>query len=388
MQITSPEFLVQFKNLLQTELFPLLESSVGPLSKQSQLLAAVLSLQPLSGFVPSRRFHTGRRPSNRLPLATAFFAKAIYNLPTTRHLIQRLQTDSQLRRLCGWDTAAQVPGEATFSRAFAEFAATGLPTQIHEALVRHTQQDRVIAYIARDSTAISARQCPPEERKKAVTAKRPVHPPYKTATGWHRRGQRGKKKHQQKRVIAKQRGPRLHRQQHMNLPEMLADLPQECSVGAKKNSQGHPQYWRGFKLHWDVATGRIPISCVLTGAGVHDSQVAIPLMQMSTERVRWKCDLMDSAYDAKAIRAHIQKLGHEALIPPNAAHACSVRENTFSEEQKQRFKKRTIVEQLNGRLKDEFGARTIYVKGASKIMAHLMFGVVALTVDQLLRLVT
>ena len=49
---------------------------------------------------------------------------------------------------------------------------------------------------------------------------------------------------------------------------------------------------------------------------------------------------------------------------------------------------RTIVEQLNARLKDEFGGRTIYYKGATEIMTHLMFGVAALTVDQLLRLVT
>jgi hypothetical protein len=196
------------------------------------------------------------------------------------------------------------------------------------------------------------------------------------------------KKHQQKRAKAKQRGPRLQRQQHMTLKEMLADVPQECSLGAKKYSQGHPQYWRGFKLHWGVADGRIPISCILTGAAVHDSQAAIPLMQMSAERVRWKCETMDSAYHAKLIRQHSQKLGHEALIQPNPSHARSARENAFSEPQKQRFKKRTIVEQLNGRLKDEFGGRTIYVKGASKIMAHLLFGVVALTVDQLLRLAT
>ena len=36
MQITSAERLVEFKNLLQTELFPVLESVVGPLSKQSR----------------------------------------------------------------------------------------------------------------------------------------------------------------------------------------------------------------------------------------------------------------------------------------------------------------------------------------------------------------
>ena len=105
----------------------------------------------------------------------------------------------------------------------------------------------------------------------------------------------------------------------MTWEEMIADLPQECSLGVKTSSQGHQQYWRGFKLHWDVADadgGRIPLSCLLTGASVHDSQVAIPLRQMSAARVQWKCDLMDSAYDAKAIREQAQKLAQEAIIKP------------------------------------------------------------------------
>jgi hypothetical protein len=45
-----------------------------------------------------------------------------------------------------------------------------------------------------------------------------------------------------------------------------------------------------------------------------------------------------------------------------------------------------MIERVNGRLKDEFGGRFIRVRGASKVMAHLMFGVLALTVDQPLRL--
>jgi hypothetical protein len=44
-----------------------------------------------------------------------------------------------------------------------------------------------------------------------------------------------------------------------------------------------------------------------------------------------------------------------------------------------------MSERVNARLKDEFGGRTLRVRGA-KIMAHLMFGILALTVDQLLRL--
>jgi len=387
MQITSPERLVQFKNLLQQELFPVLESAVGPLSKEGRLLAAIVSMQPLARFVKERRSYTGRPPSDRVRLATAFFAKTIFRIATVPDLIGRLLTDIQLLRLCGFERADQVPSTATFSRAFAEFAAAELPTQVHAALVRETQQVRMIEHIARDSTAIEARQRLPEDKPKAkATAKPPAHSAYKTKNGWHRRGPR-RKKGPHPRAKAIERGLRLERQQHMTLQEMLADLPQHCALGAKKNSQGHPQYWRGFKLHWDVADGgRIPISCILTSASVHDSQVAIPLMQMSAQRVRWQCELMDSAYDAALIRAQSKKLDHAALIQPNPSHPRSMRENAFSEEDKQRFKKRTIVEQLNARLKDEFGGRMIYVRGAAKVMAHLMFGVVAITVDQLLRL--
>jgi hypothetical protein len=54
--------------------------------------------------------------------------------------------------------------------------------------------------------------------------------------------------------------------------------------------------------------------------------------------------------------------------------------------QEQRFHICTMSERVNARLKDEFGGRTLRVRGDTKIMAHLMFGILALTVDQLLRL--
>ena len=38
--------------------------------------------------------------------------------------------------------------------------------------------------------------------------------------------------------------------------------------------------------------------------------------------------------------------------------------------------------------KDEFGGRHVRVRGAAKVMCHCMFGVLALTADQFLRLVT
>jgi hypothetical protein len=379
MKITSPEWIRQFKNLLQGELFPAVESVVGPLSKQAKLLVAALSMEPLAKWLP-RPPATGRPPLDRQSLASAYLAKAIYNLTTTSQLIERLQSDQPLRRLCGWDGAGQVPSESTFSRAFHEFAAYQLADKIHETLVRRSQQGRVIDYLARDSTAIEARQHLPGDHDKTQPRGKAGQ---RTTKGRKKAGKRGF----HPRAKACERGSRLQCQQSMKLPQMLADLPRTCSLGVKTSSQGHPQYWRGFKLHWDVAdSGRIPISCILTGASVHDSQVAIPLMQMSAGRVRWRCEVMDSAYDAKLIRQQSEKLGHEALIKPVKRKGQPAADRELTPDNKERFKKRTIVEQLNGRLKDEFGGRVIYVRGATKIMAHLMFGVVALTVDQLLRL--
>ena len=46
-----------------------------------------------------------------------------------------------------------------------------------------------------------------------------------------------------------------------------------------------PQYWRDCKAHADVIDGDIPVSFVLTSASLHDSQAAIPLAQMTAERV-------------------------------------------------------------------------------------------------------
>ncbi|MGI9073097.1 MAG: hypothetical protein ACR2JB_17725 [Bryobacteraceae bacterium] len=43
-----------------------------------------------------------------------------------------------------------------------------------------------------------------------------------------------------------------------------------------------------------------PITAVLTGACVHDSQVAIPLMTLTSQRVTYLYGLMDAAYDASS----------------------------------------------------------------------------------------
>ncbi len=46
------------------------------------------------------------------------------------------------------------------------------------------------------------------------------------------------------------------------------------------------------------------------------------------------------------------------------------------------------MEKLNGRLKDELGGKMVRVRGHAKVMTHLMFGIIALTANQLIRFVT
>ena len=329
---------------------------------------------PLRRFVPVSQGWNGRPAKDRYAIACAYVAKVVYNFPDTRHLIERLQNDPQLRVVCGWRREETLPHESTFSRAFAEFATMELPQFVHEALIRDTQQGRLVGHIARDSTAIEVRERFPQA---AVQEKK----------------EKQKKKDKHQAEHGEKEKTRLQRQREMTLTQMLEELPRHCAICAEKSSKGHQQYWRGYKLHLDVADGQIPIRAVLTSASVHDSQVAIPLATLTAQRVTSLYDVMDSAYDAQEIVEHSRSLGHVPIVDP--AHRGRKTKNVivpgkpprqFTWAEEKRFQERTMIERVNGRLKDEFGGRFVRVRGAVKVMAHLMFGVLVLTVDQLMRL--
>ena len=396
MKLTLRQQITQFAHVLQTGLFPVLEEELGELTPPAKRLVATLEMIPLARFVPSSRGWIGRPSKDRLAIASAFVAKAVYGFALTRQLLVALASDAQLRRICGWNEPWQVPHESTFSRAFDEFARMELPQFVHETLIRETQKDRLIGHIARDSTAIEARErfpeTPAQAAEKQAEKTAPCSPRKRGAPrGPHKRYQGGK------RPYVPKDDTRLARQREMKLPEMLADLPRQCDLGGKKDSHGNNHYWRGYKLHWDVADGQIPISAVLTSASVHDSQVAIPLATMSRQRVTYCYELMDAAYDAHHIDEQSRQLGHVPIVDPKApggpksqakAIPMDKPKRELGTAQGERYKERTMVERVNGRLKDEFGGRSVRVRGAAKVMAHLMFGVLALTADQLMKLVS
>jgi hypothetical protein len=285
--------------------------------------------------------------------------------------------DKRLRRLCGWECPGQVPSESTFSRAFAEFATCELPSRVHEALIKRTLKDRLVCHISRDATAIEAREKP-------VRVAPPAMPKRK----------RGRPKNG---VLVEKEPRRLDRQVTMSLAEMLNDLPKHCAVGTKRNAKGHTTSWIGYKLHLDVADGDIPISGLLTSASLHDSQVAIPLATLTAGRVNNLYDLMDSAYDAPEIKQKSRALGHVPIIDKNprsapgkaemAAEARGRQIARYKLAEEVRYNERSAAERVNARLKDEFGGRNVRVRSHAKVLCHLMFGILALTCDQLMRLI-
>jgi hypothetical protein len=348
---------------LQRQLFPLLVEEVGELGEKDRQFIEVMAMLPLGALVERLAWQgIGRPPAERTWLLHSFIAKSVYQFATTEALVEALLARPTLRRLCGWDGVSGVPSLSTFRRAFAEFARAELPQHLHAALVKQFCGPQLVGHTSHDATAI------PVPERPAVPA-----PQTKPAAALAKRRGRGRPKKGQEPPPSPP--TRLQLQPQRSLAENLADLPCACDSGAKRGSKGHMEYWRGYKLHLSVMDGDIPISAILTSASTHDSQVAIPLMQMSAQRVTGLYDLLDAAYDAAAIHDYSRRLGHVPIIEP-------VQRGDWiplDPAQRKRFGERSASERVNGRLKDFFGGRAVRVRGGTKVMCHLMFGVLAIT---------
>ena len=184
----------------------------------------------------------------------------------------------------------------------------------------------------------------------------------------------------------------------MSTEGMVAELPKARDVGAKRNAKGYRESWRGYRLHIDAADGDIPVSRVLTSASLHDSQAAIPLARMTGERVDHRYGLMDAACDSREIGARARMAGRVAVIDANprrdaamgaglAGEAVDRRMAGHVRHDRVRHGQRSSVERVNSALKDSYGGRHVRVRGNLKVARHPFFGVLALTVHRLMRLI-
>lgn len=379
------------KAKIQSNLFPHLEENLTDVMTEKQKkLVLILELIEIEKYVLSPEYQwMGRKLKDRYAIARAFVAKAVYNYATTRDLIEGLKGVKNLGRLCGFGSMncvvisegattggkalrivrkiSSLPSEATFSRAFEEFAESALGEIVHEALVKDNLAEQIIGHISRDATAIVGNE-KPAQKDKAEEKKESL--------------KRGRPKKGAIRAEAKKE-KRLNRQINQTIAEGLKDIPTVCNVGSKTNAQGYKETWRGYKFHIDTNDCGLPVTTLLTSASLHDSQVAIPMMKMTTERVTYLYDLMDAAYDAKPIHEVSKALGHVPLIDRNPRRGDAL---PMSPAEAVRYHERTVAERFNSRLKGEFGGETVMVRGHKKVKLHLMFGVIALFADQLLKL--
>jgi hypothetical protein len=357
--------LSQFMTHFQVDLWDWQQDDPLELTPKLINVIKVLEFVEIERFVPSSQGFVGRPTEYRSQMARAFVAKAVLDLPTTEALIDRLQSDLSLRRICGFQSRSDVPGSWTFSRAFAEFSRLNLPDAAHNMLIRRELGDQIIGHLLHDSTAIEAREQPISKPKPAPKEKRPRGRPRK-----------GEERPPEPETV-------LEKQQHQTLEEMRSDIPKACDVGCKKNSQGYKETWVGYKLHISTADGDIPIAALLSSASTHDSQVALPLMKLCARRVTSLYDVADSAYCSGILREESRKLGHVPLIDHNPRRGKKIE---FLPHEAERYKTRTGVERSNSDLKDNHGARHVRVRGAVKVYAHLMYGILVIAADQLLRL--
>ncbi|MCB1639380.1 MAG: transposase [Thiothrix sp.] len=367
MNTTQRDHLSQRWNFIQAELLPELKSDGYLLTPKLERLIHILEWVRIDEFVVGYRSDTGRPQHERAWFANAFVAKAVLQLSTTKALIERLTIDRSLRRICGFSMHKKLPSESTFSRAFSEFAVQNLAERVHDTLVKTHLGDRIIGHISRDGTAIEARERP------------------KKSTADDEDKQSAKKRGRPRRGESREKKPtsRIKHQQTQTLDEMLADLPTACDRGAKSNAKGYKSSWNGYKLHIDTACCGVPISALISSASMHDSGAAIPLSLMSAQKVTNLYDVMDAGYCSIDLHEYSRSLGHIPLIDHNPRGGIK---EEFEPLDAQRYNERSVAERINARLKDEFGGRNIMVRGSVKVMSHLMFGILALSADQLMRL--
>ena len=198
-------------------LIPHVEESLGPLSGKESEFVRAAELANVDSLARAYMWvGWGRKPEQRKAIILAFIAKAVWNHPTTRALIGFLKAGRTVRTLCGWERAAYVPHESTFSRAFDRFAGDRLPERLHGAMVAAAMEGRLVGHASMDSTEVEARERAAEKPRKEKKPK----PMERQKPGPKKGRKRGKRQPK-----------RLELQAGRTLEENLADLPRLCDYG-------------------------------------------------------------------------------------------------------------------------------------------------------------
>ncbi len=300
------------------------------------------------------RYHTvGRIGYDLLSIFGILILKLHYHQRTMKETLFLLNENMNLRDILG---IPQVPSEASMSRLSRRVEDIVSISSMHERLIgEYTQgMERVIGHLSIDSTTIEAREKPYRKSKEAQE-----QPELPKKRGRKPKGSPEEQEHRG--IIAEAEEARL---QYLAEPpeKSISELEMRCSLTAKQNSKGKRQWFIGYKAHIAADDFGVPICFAVTGACVHDSKVAVPLLKMAKQETEFFYILLDKGYISPAVNDYADMIERKVIIDRKGYKGVSPipLEPAYAE----RYKARTTVERTNSELKDGFLPDKIYKRGA------------------------
>ena len=290
------------------------------------------------------RSRTGRPGYTLLSVLAIHAVKIFFRLKTLTAARERLLSSSNLRTITG---TGRVPSLAVISKKTDELIRIVDFGAIIASICSSFYDGRLVCHLSIDSTIV-------ESREKPVKAEKP---------GKRKRGR--KRKGSDEPTIAEEKEQLHDLMENGGVDEFLSTLEHRCSVTGKKNSKGNMEWSIGYKAHLAVDDNGIIVAHHVTGASVHDSQVAIPLMRMADRRCDYLYALMDGGYTSQRIEAFASSIGKVPIIDRHADRNGNKKE--MEPCKAERYKARTTVERTNSELKECFLPGKLYSRGKKGI---------------------
>lgn len=297
-----------------------------------------------------RRQKKGRPGYDLLTILALQLLQLHFKQPTMKETLLLLKENSNV---CDILFLKKVPSCSTVSRLSRQVERIVDPQLLHQRLINDfydEMDNRIVGNLSIDSTIIEAREKPVSSKKEIkntdVSSKK---------RGRKKKGSPEERKYRaQQAILERQRVKYLRESPQKNIKK----LEKRCSRTAKQNSKGKLQWFVGYKAHLATDDFGIPIAYAVTGACVHDSQVAVPLMKMVYKSTDFYYALMDKGYINPQINAYANLIERKVIIDQRQYEGVA----PMALAEKLRYKARTTVERTNSELKDGFLPNKLYRK--------------------------
>ena len=304
----------------------------------------LVSVMPASVRCDEGRSCTGRPGHTLLSVLAVHAVKLYFQEKTMTAARDRLLSSSNLRTITG---VAEDPSLSVISKKTDTLIDLVDFSSILASICSSFYKDRLVCHLSIDSTIAEAREKP-------VKAGKP---------GKRKRGR--KRKGSEELTIAEEKERLYDLMENGCVDEFFSSLEHRCSVTGKKNSKGNMEWFIGYKAHIAVDDNGIIVAHHVTGASVHDSQVAIPLMRMADQRCDYLYALMDGGYTSERIETFAHSIGKVPIIDRHADRSGNKKE--MEPCKAERYKARTTVERTNSELKECFLPGKLYSRGKKGI---------------------